>query len=207
MEICDRIVPKWEDGQSVGLGKIEAAQATFAALAATCKYLNPFGMRYLYQTFQTRRFGYDTGFLRMISNHPELAPHVREVLVHRLVHCRSTSSKPNPSVSSSKTAEEIQKTPLPHRERFMSILPIHPEEVELALLIYNARDSLQRLEQIHPCRCRKVSHRLLSIVSSRVKARACRKRTNSLIELSAPLRKTVERVATCYRRFHKASVS
>jgi hypothetical protein len=167
LEICDHILPEWNYEQFIYAIDAKAAQATFAAFAKTCKYLYPFGMRYLYQTFQTQRVGHDTGFLRTIYNHPKLASHVREVLVDRYKPCLSIP-KTKLGMSSNKMAEMIRKLALPDAKKYLGILPTHPEEVELAILIYNARDSLQRLERLQPSRCANTTHRLLWIVSIQV---------------------------------------
>jgi hypothetical protein len=169
LEICDHILPEWNYEQFIYAIDAKAAQSTFAALARTCKYLYSFGMRYLYQTFQTRRVGHDNGFLRTIYNHPKLVSHVREVLVDRYNFCPSIP-RTKLGMSSKKMAEEIRKLALPDTQKYLGILPTHPEEVELAVLIYNARDSLQRLERLQPSQCANNTHRLLWIVSIQVQS-------------------------------------
>jgi hypothetical protein len=119
-------------------------------------------MRYLYQTFKCAQLGYMPGFIRTLHSHSELASHLRHMLVGGYdwpeSHVPLTLSL---AMSKRRMRTEVRKLSLPNEKDMLACLDKCPVEVELALLIYNSRDSLQTLERLGMSHCHHASHRQL----------------------------------------------
>lgn len=150
LEICEHI--DFPDGdRGFGWAHNMMRKNTFAALARTCKYLHPFGMRYLYHHYQTTCHERDNRFLVSLSNHPELASRVREVVLSR--KDRKEGWSDDPSTSKAVMRKRVRTHSLPYGKRLLADFSKHPVEVVLALLIYDARHSIRRLERDYNSVC------------------------------------------------------
>jgi hypothetical protein len=148
LEICEHLitVDAWE--RRFHLGTAHVATSTFAALALSCRYLHGFGMRYLYHTYQARIHRPNSGFLRAIHWHPELASNVREISIDD----PNISARPlgschvRLSMSAEHLETEIRKLSLPYQDKWISLLPREPQAVDLAVLIFKCRHSIRWLD-------------------------------------------------------------
>jgi hypothetical protein len=102
--------------------------------------------------------GSSGGFLRTLHNHPELASRVREISVGGIWHMMP---RVDLSMSKAKMTTHIRTLSLPYESALVDVVPRHPEEVELALSVFNARTSVQVLKRLQSCRCNNKSHRML----------------------------------------------
>lgn len=105
-------------------------------------------MRFLYESCQILNPGNSGGFLRTLHNHPEVASYVREILVGGSCDGRSASEN-DLSMSKAEMTAHIRTLSLPYEDTFVEAIALHPEEVELALLVWDARTSLQVLSRLH----------------------------------------------------------
>jgi hypothetical protein len=136
------------------------ARSTFAALARTCKYLYPFGMRFLYESYEGPVSGRLGHFLRTLHNHSELLSRVREILVCDHLY-DGLALRNDFGLSQAEMTEHIRTLSLPYESALVDAVSRHPEEVELALSVLDARCSLQVLGILHHCHCDQTPHRAL----------------------------------------------
>jgi hypothetical protein len=146
LEVCEHILPRDEGDRICHEGEALEAKATFAALALTCRYLHPFGMRYLYHTYHAWLPTRGHGFLSAVRKRLDLASHVHEILVLRDHDAATISASTDPGTYVQELAMEVHKVSLPFKESLLELLETDPHAVDVALLIHNSRFTLQELQ-------------------------------------------------------------
>ena len=105
-------------------------------------------MRFLYESCEISNPGKLSGFLRTLHYHPEIASYVRELLIGGSCD-RSFASGNHLSMSKAEMTAHIRTLSLPYKSTLVEAVALHPEEVELALLVLEARTALQVLSRLH----------------------------------------------------------
>jgi hypothetical protein len=112
---------------------------TFASVALTCRYLLPFGTRYLYRMYQASVFRPRNGFLRKVHASKGLASNVQEILLVGLPLISSVG----PRMATDVVIQDVKRLALPYEQKWLALLREHFDVVVEALLIFKCRKALQ----------------------------------------------------------------
>ncbi|KAF2130782.1 hypothetical protein P153DRAFT_430108 [Dothidotthia symphoricarpi CBS 119687] len=122
------------------------ARVAFAALARTCRYLYPFGMRYLYRTYSAGSKGPIRGFLQRVFSSTRFSVRPQKIHFDATFRTESSPSTYNSCTNVEELSAKLHGLSLPYEHTWIQLFATIPESIDLGLLILLSRESLQALE-------------------------------------------------------------